>query len=322
MTRLNERYSYVSMSTVLSMSRSAFRRTGDSNSVGTCRSMGTLYGINEEGFYPFFQEGLFNENFILSPRLDGQGPMLDSSSGVSTPRHSRRGQTTSTTAISVPQSPSSDIQEPRMMSPNQLQVPSVSITTAGHGSQATVPNAITQIQHQLARFEERMQFIEHYMYSCYNAAATNAVAVQPVMRASGRSSLRTRDLDNLLMPHFVQSPNSDTNKVNRILREIESSFPSIERRRLGSEVRKWYRKKRDENGQKIFAACEELIKPQIESGMNPEELKTAALDPSSALYQDLKKHTDLPFVVQAQLHDFLADKVGAYFRRRVEGKRN
>lgn len=316
------------MSIVMSMNRSAFgnmstdvsRRTGDAKSTGTSRNMGTLYGnADEEGYYPFFQQGLLNENFILSPRLDGQGPMLDGSSGASTPRRSRRGQTT-TTAMSEPPSPSPSSDTPE--SPNQMQVPKVSVTSADAGSQGAVQHAITQIQIQLAKFEERIQYIEHYVYSCYSAASANAVAVQPVMRASGRSSLRTRDLDTLLLPHFIQSPNSDTNKVNRILREIESSFPSIERRRLGSEVRKWYRKKRDENGQKIFAACEELIKPQIESGIDPEQLKTAALDPSAALYQDLKRHSDLPFVVQAQLHDFLTDKVGAYFRRRIEGKKN
>lgn len=93
-------------------------------------------------------------------------------------------------------------------------------------------------------------------------------------------------------------------------------YPSAGMRNLLGAIRKWYRKKRDENGQKVFHACTDIIKPMIEAGRGMEEVM-GMLQGDPAFRGSMMRAAGLDIENERNAYMFLESKVEAYFKRRV-----
>lgn len=93
-------------------------------------------------------------------------------------------------------------------------------------------------------------------------------------------------------------------------------YPSAGNRAILAAIRKWYRKKRDENGQKVFHACTDFIKPMIDSGTETAEVNRR-LEEDLAFRQAMLRAASLDIEDEDNAFLFLQTKVEAYFKRRV-----
>lgn len=93
-------------------------------------------------------------------------------------------------------------------------------------------------------------------------------------------------------------------------------YPSSGNRAILAAIRKWYRKKRDENGQKVFHACSDLIKPMIDSGMETAVIHRM-LSEDKAFRESMLCAASLDIEDEDNASMFLQSKIEAYFKRRV-----
>lgn len=97
---------------------------------------------------------------------------------------------------------------------------------------------------------------------------------------------------------------------------IEADFSNVSRRDIISVIRKWFRKKRDENGQKVFNACISIIQPLVNSGTSIEIVKESIAN-DEAFYQRLLAESNLDIAEPVSARNFLMQKVDAYISRRI-----
>lgn len=95
--------------------------------------------------------------------------------------------------------------------------------------------------------------------NCINSLVQQTTMAQTPAIASGGSAsaaasqIRRRDLETVLAPLFRLHPSPTTLELSSVTRTLEHLYPQLERRPILSQVRKWFRKRREELGQKVFA---------------------------------------------------------------------
>jgi hypothetical protein len=115
---------------------------------------------------------------------------------------------------------------------------------------------------------------------------------------------------------FALHPNPANVDLNRMASQIEPNHPQASRKEILSVIRKWFRKKRDEDGQKVFNACNIILQPMIQEGATVEDIKER-LQTDDALRRRLLECANLCIADEEQAGLFLDQKVNAYFSRRV-----
>lgn len=125
-----------------------------------------------------------------------------------------------------------------------------------------------------------------------------------------------RDLDSVCHQEFARSPNPSNVDLNRLASIIEPNYPHASRKEILSIIRKWFRKKRDEDGQKVFNACNLILQPMILDGTSVEDIKEM-LQTDDGLRRRLLDSANLCIADEEQAGIFLDQKVSAYFSRRV-----
>lgn len=131
----------------------------------------------------------------------------------------------------------------------------------------------------------------------------------------------SRTLDSLCMPLFVKCPSPN----NTALAELASMYIASEgaetpdRKAAMSMIRKWFRKRRDENGQKVFAACQSVLMPMLESGTMLSDVEYD-VHTKGPLFQEIRKMAEVEIMDPAAKDEFLREKIDSFLERRVSKK--
>lgn len=125
-----------------------------------------------------------------------------------------------------------------------------------------------------------------------------------------------RDLDSVCHQEFALQPNPSNVDLNRMASLIEPNYPHASRKEILSIIRKWFRKKRDEDGQKVFNACNLILQPLIQEGESVDDIKDR-VQTDNGLRRRLLESANLCIADEVQAGAFLDQKVSAYFSRRV-----
>lgn len=192
------------------------------------------------------------------------------------------------------------------------------IASNGHSSTSTEKAADDNpIMNMLKEFSYRLAHLEHAVYSAQQGQPNMFAAVQtPQTFRSEPSSIRMRDLDRICYVEFALQPHPTNNDLSRMAQRIEGSFPGMGRRQIVSSIRKWYRKRRDENGQKVFSACIAILQPLIGSGLTVDELRLR-LAHNPEFLQSMLDEAALEITNQELATQFMMEKIEAFFARRV-----
>lgn len=79
------------------------------------------------------------------------------------------------------------------------------------------------------------------------------------------SAEQRRALDHYCLPLLRKRITPTTSELNTIISRLESTYPTMERRRLLSKVREWFRKRREYMSSKVFTLCERLFPHSIDT---------------------------------------------------------
>lgn len=186
---------------------------------------------------------------------------------------------------------------------------------------------ISQLQDRINMMSQRLSLIEQMVYAAsYNQMMNQQYSAIPAVVAPGmpgrhRASLsggepKTRELDEICLEEFARNPFPNSVAINRMASRLLARHESSGLRPLASSVRKWYRKKRDENGMKIFNSCLVHIQPLVDSGMAVEAIWDK-LESEPAIYERILEESRLDVTEPRMALRFLKIKIKSYFVRRV-----
>jgi hypothetical protein len=171
----------------------------------------------------------------------------------------------------------------------------------------------------MTMMEQRMTNLENVVASVldgrYTAMPITVGTVHQIHRLDSAPSMR--DLDTFCSAEFAREHDPTSADLSRIYKVINGQFPGAGRRNVLSAVRKWYRKKRDENGQKVFTSCIAIIQPTINDGTSVEIIRERLKNEDDTLYQKMLSKTNLDIKNPERARAFLLAKVESYFIRRV-----
>ena len=167
---------------------------------------------------------------------------------------------------------------------------------------------------------ERLQDIENQIM-CYQPPR-KASAVSQHQRSSGFANVRVlRSLDEVCMPVFCVSINTDPSDLNWMAKEASRMYPKLARKEIFSILRKWFRKHRDENGQKVFAACLEVLMPLMEQGLPVNHVRED-IQMQGPLVKAIRSKSNLEICDETEANRFVVNKIEAFLNRRIDKNAN
>lgn len=192
-------------------------------------------------------------------------------------------------------------------------------------------NGRSRLSHELtleSLYSMVVNMYQHINYLEQGMTQTSRYPLPTMVSASfngGRKSdceaIRNRDLDPICLPLFRQKPNPSNTDFIQLCRVLERSNPKLERKRVLSALRRWFRKKRDENGQKVFSACTSILLPRIEAGISIDDLRDS-LAQNSQLFNAISEQALLEISDPNSASVFLREKIESFLSRRVERRRS
>jgi len=129
-------------------------------------------------------------------------------------------------------------------------------------------------------------------------------------RAYGRTpgELTRGQLDSYCQPIFEQMPKATEQAIMAIVRRIETDQALIcDRRKMTSQVRKWFRKSREEEGRKILMALEKVCKDEYE--------KRDAGNYGSPYLAAVMQESKSLIINQDALQIFAVEKIASFLER-------
>lgn len=123
-------------------------------------------------------------------------------------------------------------------------------------------------------------------------------------------------LDRLCNPVLEKCYEPDKTQLMDLVDELEKHhFYHIDRRVLMSAVRRWFRKRREEMGARIFVLCKGSDLIRVEQGGIRDFLRS--LKTNTELLDKVRIRVALDVKDEAQGREFVLEKIDSYFRRRI-----
>lgn len=135
------------------------------------------------------------------------------------------------------------------------------------------------------------------------------------------NQLKLRDLDFMCLPFFCVMPNPTSVQLNRLVSQLEATLSQFGRKTLLSNVRKWFRKRRDDNGQKVFAACNDIIPEKLKEGIQIDDIR-ADIKAHGQIFELIKSLSAIEITETDSLNAFLQEKIKSFLDRRVSRRRS
>jgi hypothetical protein len=122
-------------------------------------------------------------------------------------------------------------------------------------------------------------------------------------------------LDRVCIPTLEVNYDPDKGKLLEIVSQLEKHFLHIDRRVLMSAVRKWFRKRREEMGTRIFFLC----KSQEIFDVSPANVREflRGLKTNNDLLDKVRARAFLEIKDVEKAREFTAEKIDSYFRRKL-----
>lgn len=168
----------------------------------------------------------------------------------------------------------------------------------------------------LYQFQEYLNFRLANLESLVSIYYPPNVTQNATQLADASSRLKLRDLDHICLPFFCSQPNPTSVQLNRLVSQLETTLSEYGRKTLLSNVRKWFRKRRDDNGQKVFAACSEIIPGKLKSGVQTEAIRED-IRAHGEIYEQITELSAVEITDTESLHTFLSEKIKSFLDRRV-----
>jgi len=136
-----------------------------------------------------------------------------------------------------------------------------------------------------------------------------------VLKDASVKDVQRNILDKICLPLLEQCYDPDKGQLLVLVDELEKHFYHIDRRVLMSAVRKWFRKRREEMGTRVFMVCK---CPEVIS-VQPEDLKEflRSLKDNTELLDRIRSKVFLEIKDAEQARAFCVEKVDSYFRRKL-----
>jgi len=206
-----------------------------------------------------------------------------------------------------------------------------SMQYSGAGSLASLSSntneTVNEAKNAIKVMEARLVYLENILQNISSGGrpvVTNSI--QPNTHYSSQShpipSIKLSSLDSLLIPEFALNPHPDPKTLNRLFLRLEQHYHQHQqgprtRRHIIALLRKWFRRRRDENGQRVFAACQAIVMPLVAYGLGEEELKIKIQENEDGLLQRIMAECDLDVTESYAARQFFLEKIDAFFLRRI-----
>lgn len=123
-------------------------------------------------------------------------------------------------------------------------------------------------------------------------------------------------LDKLCLPVLEKCYEPDKTQLMDLVDELEKHhFYHIDRRVLMSAVRRWFRKRREEMGARIFVLCKGSDLIRVDQSQIREFLR--GLKANTELLDKVRTRVALDVKDETQGREFVQEKIDSYFRRRI-----
>lgn len=166
----------------------------------------------------------------------------------------------------------------------------------------------------LRTIDYRLQLLEQ-------ARPVHSPPPAPAAPAPRGARFRLRDLDPHCRPAFARTFSPSKKELADMSRDVERSYPSLKRGYFVPAIRHWFRKRRDELGQRVFTACDSHLKGLFLAG-TPLAAVCAELRRRQQLHRAVYEACGLDGVFEddAVGTAFMLAKIEAYHDRRILNK--
>ncbi|PJF20075.1 hypothetical protein PSACC_00108 [Paramicrosporidium saccamoebae] len=150
---------------------------------------------------------------------------------------------------------------------------------------------------------EVMECLAHV--NCRLANLEEAVARLVEQRPSF-DGLSAQNLDDNCQPVFDTTPEPTNMQINAIMKRLDGDFPNLDRRRMQSQVKKWFRKRRERVGGRIITAFSRLYGEEAKS---QKQAFLKELDDSETICDNIIKGAGINFTNHGAKIQFCRDKI-------------
>lgn len=188
--------------------------------------------------------------------------------------------------------------------PPQPQMPHILVATP-HGLQAQHPH-----QHP--------HFGMHHHHTIHSPPAQSMWPGHSgmVLKDATVKDVQRNVLDKLCLPVLEKCYEPDKTQLMDLVDELEKHhFYHIDRRVLMSAVRRWFRKRREEMGARIFVLCKGSDLIRVEQSGIRDFLRGLKTD--IELLDKIRTRVALDVKDETQGREFVQEKIDSYFRRRI-----
>lgn len=142
--------------------------------------------------------------------------------------------------------------------------------------------------------------------------------VNMVLKDATVKDVQRSALDRVCLPILEICYDPDKTQLMDAVDELERYLHHIDRRILMSAVRKWFRKRREEMGARIFLICKGN---EAFNALPPEQVPAflQQLKANHALLDSMRLRASIEIKNLDQARQFCCEKIDSYFRRRIMG---
>ena len=175
------------------------------------------------------------------------------------------------------------------------------------------------------RSKARIAALEQHIFSAVHVnmqAQPGQQAISAQMQGQKNTIqklIKVRELDSYCQGFIQTTFEPSIVELNLFCQRLNNAFPQYPLKVRISSVRKWFRKKRDELGQYVFAACEDQLHKRFAGGETFESVHEE-LKAHGTLYASMMAASQLEiFANENTRAAFLLIKIRAFYDRRILG---
>jgi hypothetical protein len=121
-----------------------------------------------------------------------------------------------------------------------------------------------------------------------------------------KDGLSMQILDDHCQPIFDITPQPTNVQINAIMRQLDEEFPALDRRQMQSQVKKWFRKRRERASGRIITAFNRIYGKETKS---QKFSLLEQLDSSETICDSITKAAEISFTNHGAKIQFCRDKI-------------
>lgn len=178
---------------------------------------------------------------------------------------------------------------------------------------------LSSILGRLSRLEEAVQRLSQALLprsGSLSPSGSNLEPHPPIPVASSRREITRSHLDRHCMPVIEVSPNPNAAAINRIAVDLEETYKTLDRKVIVSQIRRWFRKRREEMSTRIVNAFRRRHRLPREEDMEAWELLLRQLDREEINLAPIVNDARLEIADSVMARQFAKEKLVSFLKRR------